>query len=63
MLGLTAMEFRRRFPFRVALDRFVDLMVNPYLPIWRTFHPVAAGSWDAGDKPQGSLVPPLKPAT
>ena len=46
MLGLTALEFRRRFPFPVALQRFVDLMVRPYLEIWRTFHPVAAGSWD-----------------
>jgi AraC-like DNA-binding protein len=46
MLGLTALEFRKRFPFRLALDRFVDLMLNPYLPIWRCFHPVAAGSWD-----------------
>jgi AraC-like DNA-binding protein len=46
MLGLTALEFRRRFPFPLALARFVDVMVTPYLAIWRTFHPVAAGSWD-----------------
>ena len=46
MLGLTALEFRRRFPFPVALQRFVELLVKPYVPIWRTFHPVAAGSWD-----------------
>jgi AraC-like DNA-binding protein len=46
MLGLTALEFRRRFPFPVALARFVEVMVTPYVPIWRTFHPVAAGSWD-----------------
>jgi AraC-like DNA-binding protein len=44
MLGLTALEFRRRFPFRLALERFVDLLLTPYLPIWRSFHPVAAGS-------------------
>jgi hypothetical protein len=48
MLGLTALEFRHRFPFPVALGRFVDVMVSPYIPIWRTFHPVAAGSWDRG---------------
>jgi AraC-like DNA-binding protein len=48
MLGLTALEFRRRFPFPLALKRFVDVMLTPYLPIWRTFHPVAAGSWDGG---------------
>lgn len=50
MLGLTALEFRRRFPFQLALDRFVDLMINPYKAIWRSFHPVAAGAWD-GDGP------------
>jgi AraC-like DNA-binding protein len=48
MLGLTALEYRRRFPFPVALARFVELMVDPYVQIWRTFHPVAAGSWDGG---------------
>jgi AraC-like DNA-binding protein len=48
MLGLTAMEFRRRFPFPIALTRFVELMFSPYLSIWRTFHPIAAGGWDGG---------------
>ena len=46
MLGLTALEFRRRFPFPLALARFVEVMVTPYVTIWRSFHPVAAGSWD-----------------
>jgi hypothetical protein len=50
MLGLTALEFRRRFPFPVALSRFIELMVEPYVSIWQTFHPVAAGSWD-GERP------------
>jgi AraC-like DNA-binding protein len=45
MLGVTALEFRRRFPFPVALKRFVEVLIVPYLPIWRTFHPLAAGSW------------------
>jgi AraC-like DNA-binding protein len=48
MLGLTALEFRRRFPFPLALTRFVEALITPYIPIWRTFHPVAAGSWDSG---------------
>jgi AraC-like DNA-binding protein len=48
MLGLTAVEFRRRFPFPLALTRFMEVMITPYIPIWRTFHPVAAGSWDGG---------------
>jgi hypothetical protein len=30
----------------VALRRFVDLLLIPYLPIWRTFHPLVAGSWE-----------------
>jgi len=48
MLGLTALEFRRRFPFPVALERFVALMMEPYREIWRAFHPLAAGSWESG---------------
>ena len=44
MLGVTAIEFRRRFPFPVALQRFVELMIVPYLGIWRTFHPLESGS-------------------
>ena len=48
MLGLTALEFRHRFPFAVALRRFIELMVIPYLTIWASFHPVAAGNWDQG---------------
>jgi len=45
MLGVTALEFRRRFPFPVALERFVELLIVPYLATWKTFHPLAAGSW------------------
>jgi AraC-like DNA-binding protein len=41
MLGVTALEFRRRFPFPVALQRFVDLLILPYAEIWRGFHPLA----------------------
>lgn len=41
MLGITAVEFRRRFPFPVAQERFVELMIEPYREVWRTFHPVA----------------------
>jgi AraC-like DNA-binding protein len=40
MLGVTALEFRRRFPFAVALPRFIELMITPYLPTWRIFHPL-----------------------
>jgi len=41
MLGVTALEFRRRYPFTVALERFIELMVEPYRAVWRDFHPVA----------------------
>jgi AraC-like DNA-binding protein len=47
MLGVTALEFRRRFPFPLALERFVELMMEPYAAIWQGFHPLAAGSWEA----------------
>jgi AraC-like DNA-binding protein len=45
MLGVTALEFRHRFPFPAALQRFVELLILPYLSIWKTFRPLAAGSW------------------
>src|SRR5438045_2271817 len=48
MLGVTAGEFRRRFPFEVALTRFVDLLVTPYRETLRAFHPINAGIWDQG---------------
>ena len=47
MLGITSSEFRQRFPFPLALDRFVSLMIAPYRTIWRAFHPLAAGAWDS----------------
>jgi AraC-like DNA-binding protein len=46
MLGITASEFRSRFPFPTAVESFVERMVRPYLPVWRTFHPLASGSWE-----------------
>jgi AraC-like DNA-binding protein len=46
MLGITASEFRQRFPFPVAVERFVERMLQPYAAIWREFHPLSAGTWD-----------------
>lgn len=46
MLGITSSEFRQRFPFPLALDRFIALMLMPYRRTWREFHPLAAGGWD-----------------
>jgi AraC-like DNA-binding protein len=48
VLGVTAGEFRRRFPFDVALVRYVDLLITPYREALRAFHPFNAGSWDQG---------------
>lgn len=48
VLGVTAGEFRRRFPFEVALTRYVDLLITPYREILRAFHPLNAGLWDQG---------------
>jgi AraC-like DNA-binding protein len=48
VLGVTAGEFRRRFPFDVALARYVDLLVTPYREPLRAFHPFNAGLWDQG---------------
>lgn len=48
VLGVTAGEFRRRFPFDVALARYIDLLILPYRESLRAFHPFNAGSWDQG---------------
>lgn len=40
MLGITATEFRRRFPFDIAIDRFVGRMLLPYVHIWPGFRPL-----------------------
>lgn len=42
MLGITSSEFRNRFPFPHAVERFIELMITPYEPIWGTFHPLLA---------------------
>ena len=42
MLGITSSEFRSRFPFPLAVERFVELMITPYERIWATFHPLAS---------------------
>jgi hypothetical protein len=48
MLGITSSEFRQRFPFPLALDRFIALMLMPYRKTWEEFHPLTAGAWDSG---------------
>jgi AraC-like DNA-binding protein len=40
MLGVTALEFRTRYPFPVAMERFVERMIEPYREVWAGFHPM-----------------------
>jgi len=40
LLGITSSELRRRFPFEVALQRFIDLMILPYRETWAGFRPL-----------------------
>ncbi|HEX5387800.1 MAG TPA: helix-turn-helix transcriptional regulator [Gemmatimonadales bacterium] len=44
MLGITASEFRRRLPFPLACERFVERMVRPYARTWCGFRPLTYGS-------------------
>lgn len=46
MLGITPGEFRRRFPFPLALDRFLDQLILPYQGVWARFHPLQGGNRD-----------------
>jgi AraC-like DNA-binding protein len=50
LLGITCSEFRRRFPFPVAQERFLRVMVDPYRETWAGFHPLSAS---------GSAEPPI----
>lgn len=40
LLGITSTEFRNRFPFPVAVERFVTLLIAPYAAVWERFHPL-----------------------
>ena len=51
-LGITATEFRVRFPFARALDRFVAHMIIPHATMWRVFHPLT---------PETALRRPVRP--
>lgn len=48
LMGVSGTEFRRRFPFPVALSRYVDLMILPYRTVLCAFHPLSSGAWDSG---------------
>lgn len=57
MLGLTSTEFRRRFPFPVAIQRFLSLMVLPYRGILQEFHPLAGTRPAPGGGVRVSAIP------
>ncbi|MGH7591435.1 MAG: helix-turn-helix transcriptional regulator [Gemmatimonadales bacterium] len=48
LMGVSGTEFRRRFPFPVALRRYVNLMILPYRTVLCAFHPLSSGAWDSG---------------
>lgn len=48
LMGVSGTEFRRRFPFPLARDRFLKLMILPYRTVLRAFHPLSSGAWDSG---------------
>ena len=48
--GLTANEFRRRYPFTKALDDFVTRLIVPFRSTFRTFHPLQTGVADFGHR-------------
>jgi AraC-like DNA-binding protein len=41
LVGITSSELRRRFPFPVALERFIELMIRPYHEILVCFRPLS----------------------
>jgi AraC-like DNA-binding protein len=43
LLGVTAGEFRGRFPFPVALDDYVARLIVPFQAVFRTFQPLNLG--------------------
>jgi len=50
VLGITAADFRRRYPFNVALADFVARLIDPYRETFRTFRPLDHGVADLGHR-------------
>ncbi len=53
-LGVTAAEYRRRYPFSVALEDFVARLVAPYCSSFRRFCPLERGATDLGRGIEGA---------
>jgi AraC-like DNA-binding protein len=43
VLGKTAGEFRARYPFKVAMDEFLERLIVPFRHEFGTFHPLEKG--------------------
>jgi AraC-like DNA-binding protein len=48
LMGVSGVEFRRRFSLAAALERYLELMILPYRTALRAFHPLSSGAWDSG---------------
>jgi hypothetical protein len=47
-LGITAGEFRRRYPFAIAVARFRSTLLTPYRDRLLAFHPLGTMPGDHG---------------
>ena len=57
-IGITAAEFRRRFPFEQAMERFLAMMILPHRDRWVRFHPLTVSAWEkvkAGGEAVGDI--------
>lgn len=52
-VGISAAEYRRRFPFDQAMERFLVVMVLPHRARWAEFHPLAMSAWEKGKQRTG----------
>lgn len=63
--GVTASEFRRRYPFPVLLERYVDRLIIPYREALLAFHPLHGAFGGARTPhrarfPVGGISPPRR---
>lgn len=57
MLGITPGEFRRRYPFDLAVERFADLLLRPFASRWASFHPLEASRLSASSRLKPRAAP------
>jgi AraC-like DNA-binding protein len=54
LLGITPGEFRRRFSYPTALERFLAQMVRPYERVWARFRPLRGSGGRQGGRHAGA---------